>query len=448
MLLTAGAQTQQADYLGLLPISYACLFNHSSTIQILLSHNCALSAKVPRSDPNIIQVCVECEDLEVLQLVSSNLYRRRVELLHVAQTYLSPDKLRTILPPGEYVPDASTDILVTELQDTGYVTDPHYWGCSDQGVFHTRYLSVAQADILYDTGFHDVNSHNLLGETPLMSQPWWSLDCDLDLVEWFCRKKASFTDIEELFSHLMEHPSMHWSVMGIAFRVYDYYTSIHAGVLQPSLKFCPDIQQALQLILGEQFHHCTDQCKCQCSTEGCNPIVILLKTLVLMFDERFSERLSLILRYAELVLSNQQTRLSCGEVASISLAANRLILFEMLDIKHCCCRPTQHCSYFKERFDDNEVLEIEDEYGAQIDTFNTLLPLAQFQWEHSPKTFSWFWRDFYRDQILPLAMTLDDNDQRELAAIGVKMKEQQDARDDERSLDDYFVEWDKADVEE
>ncbi|KAL8721942.1 MAG: hypothetical protein Q9181_007601 [Wetmoreana brouardii] len=50
-------------------------------------------------------------------------------------------------------------------------------------------------------------------------------------------------------------------------------------------------------------------------------------------------------------------------------------------------------------FDEEEAHEIQEEDQSLIKEFETLLPLAQHEWEQSSKSFSRFWSDFHREMV-------------------------------------------------
>lgn len=272
LLLSTGAELHQSDSNGNLPISYACVLRSFDTTELLFAHGGPLSSG---GGFPLLDVCAQHSTLRIFSIVATALAQRRLELLQTARSFLLEATLRKLLPPDEELPDASSSKLINAVKDAGCPTDPNYWYLTTKSVYDTPYLSAEGADILFEAGFTHVDGQDERGRTPLMCLSQYAQP---ELIEWFSRKRVSFTKVEKFFTIdgiVNATPTIHWPALGIARSVVHDILSTYHG--KTSILLSGDLYKALMIILSSEFAFCVDQCNCHCSQGGCNPIVIMLR---------------------------------------------------------------------------------------------------------------------------------------------------------------------------
>ena len=372
-----------------------------------------------------------CQD--IFQVVASTLAQRRLELIRTARQFLSERTLRETIPQEETIPDASARRLIEAVVVAARLTGPEHeyrvnrsflYGCTSREyeyrpVYHTWRGPVQGAEILFNAGFSTILGKNEHGRSPLHSPRDFQ---DMKLVGWFYKKRVPFAKVED--SYISEgipniNPNVHWLVIRVSYRI---FIAIRSW-LDDHEEVDDDFVETLRIILSGEFAHCVDECKCPCSLAGCDPVAIFLKQLTerLAYDRNSWKRLALFLKYAQCVLVTLEAALDWNKAGPISHSFVRFTLYEILGMRHVCCH-----IYLGPRFSREEVDEI-IENSTLLERFEILLPLAQSKWEHTSKSWTRFWRDFYLDNIATEIVDPDEMDEsymEKVTALGVRIEEE------------------------
>ncbi|KAL8724068.1 MAG: hypothetical protein Q9166_008153 [cf. Caloplaca sp. 2 TL-2023] len=407
LLISAGADLRQTDKREHLPISYACVSKSLEVVEILLANDCPLFHPSPpwlyERKNYLLEICLEYYDPRIFQVVASAIAQRRLELLQTAKNLLTAETWSSTLAADEVIPDGSASRLANEVAAAGCRTDPAYWSAAHGNVYHTWNLFAEAADILYEVGFTRFDDLDIRGQSPFTMGRGF---IDLRMFLWFYQKNVSFSEIETVVDENLtkfEVSRIHLWVLRISFQFFQEICCGEARYM--GLPLAGDLKKALEIALGEEFADCVDQCDCPCSVEGCDPLIIISKGVCLEIDSHFwnswgrpGNCQALLIRLLQIILNSLAEAPNWDKSGLVSQSVVRLTLFQNLGLRHTCCRITGD-SLWLQPFDEEEAHEIHEEDQSLIEEFETLLPLAQHEWEQSSKTFSRFWSDFYRETV-------------------------------------------------
>lgn len=416
LLLMNGADPYQVDSHNYNAIDYACVRGNYEVVRILLEAGSPLPVHGPMDG---IERCYSTRYCErFFKLIISHLAIRRRELLQIARTLLPEATLNSIVPPSEALPDSSAYELIAAVCAAGYTTKPEYWYYHRKGLYQSFDMFTAAADILYEAGFTYLDGQDMGDETPLTSTHTSAMTV------WLYEKGASFTRWTSSRYKQCSTPSMPSMYAAIK----EFAGSIHKkagwkGVAKACIRqLKEDDFKALKIFLQDDFSDCRDLCRCPCSSGGCSPEVIILKTILLQIgvESRFSESpVELLREFIELVdrmMTRLHGKLAPSSFSRLSQAGIRMALFLDLGIRHLCCK--WNGANITSVICQEEADEIREEDRLATEQFEGLLPKALSAWEKSSKGIAEFWRGFHRANICGLRNgPVDENELRELGVI-------------------------------
>ena len=427
LLLSNGADPYQTDSHQRTAIDYACELRNYEVARILLEEGTPLPPNGPLGD--IIAGYHSVLDKEIgmklFRLIISHLAIRRREILQIARTLLPEATLKSIVPPNEGVPDSSAYQLIAAVCAAGHPTKPDYWYYNKWGLYQSRYIFPAAADILYEAGFTYLEGRDENGKSPLAAPH------ESAMIVWLYRKGVSFTErtsskCKECSAPCM--PSMYLAIRELAESMYiykDWYKPASIS-LRPLNE---DYFEAFNILLQDNFSDCRDLCQCPCSSGGCSPEVIILKAILMLIHKRSTpsgQPLPTFIQLVDETLVGLHEKLASSSFSRLSQAAIRMVLFLDLGIRHLCCELRPRVPRVS-LICQEEADEMREEDRLLTETFETLLPKAQSAWEISSKGFAEFCRDFHKVNICRRRNgPVDETDLEKMRALGVMIHERGD----------------------
>lgn len=382
LLLASGADPYQVDTRGFTAVDYACDLEIYEVVRILLE------AGSPLLEDNTLQgvmaSCARDNSRELFKLIVFHLAIRRRELLQIAKTLFTENVLDTIVPLQEAVPDSSSYLLTEAVCTEICTVKPEYWSQSLRGLYQSRKMNPAAADVLYEAGFTYLEGRDPLGITPLTTT------LTSAMTVWLYQKGASFTAWYTPPTKpklLPPGPSMYTAIVRVVSSLLIHNTGDRRSVRFDRKE---DIK-ALSIFLQDEFSECRDLCRCPCCSEGCSPQDMVLKSLWVSLKQGVSKyytpalhRLARFVQQVDEILIELYGRLGQSSYTRLCQAAIRITLSMDLGIRHLCC-----C-----RFDfwgithavcQEEAEEIREEDSFLLQRFEALLPKALSEWGGSLK---------------------------------------------------------------
>ena len=427
LLLLNGASPDQTDSHGYTAIDYACELQNYEVVKILLEEGASLPANGPLRDIIACRMIHAYKEigLQLLRLIISHLAIRRRELLQIARTLLPEATLKSIVPPNEGVPDSSAYQLIAAVCAAGHPTKPDYWYYNKWGLYQSRYIFPAAADILYEAGFTYLEGRDENGKSPLAAPH------ESAMIVWLYRKGVSFTErtsskYKECSAPCM--PSMYLAIRELAQSMYiykDWYKPASISLLPLN----EDDFEALNILLQDSLSDCRDSCQCPCSSGGCSPEVIILKTILKRIHGRrpLGQPLPAFIQLVDDTIVELDGKLASSSFSRLSQAAIRMVLFLDLGIRHLCCKIWFYRRFFIFPMCQEEADEIRQEDRLPTERFEALLPKAQSAWEKSSNGFAKFWREFHRANICRRRNgPVDETELEKMRELGVMVHERGD----------------------
>ena len=400
LLLMNGADPYQVDSTRCTAIDYACGLENYEVVKILLDAGSPLPVHDPLARLLRGDGWYSCD--QIFQLIISHLALRRRELLQIARTLLPEATLSNIVPPNEAVPDSSAYPLIAAVCAAGHTTKPEYWYYHPRGLYQSYHMFPAAADILYEAGFTDLDGQDMLDRTPLTSPN------ESDMIVWLYRRGASFAEWTPHESKKLSAPSMPSIYLAINGVVRSIYRTIDWRVHDKSLLrwLSEDDFKALNIFLQDDFSDHRDLCRCPCSSGGCSPESIFLKTLLgqvgYTSKEGYSSTpvhpLPMFIELVDKFMIRLHGKLAPSAFTRMNQAAIRVVLVSDLGIRHLCCKTLIYTGFGPPPCQE-EADEMREEDRLLTERFEALLPKAQSAWEKSSKGFTEFWRDFHKANI-------------------------------------------------
>jgi len=273
----AEAPVDAADRNGLRPIDYALTFDCPSTVEKLLKAGSALDDLWRVFDR------IGGQQLESFSALVNALAGRRRELAALAKGVLSSTDYAMLVGSGVDLPDRTAYDLYQRITDCGISLRPalrvHRKHIS---VYHYNShgtLTLEKLNILYDAGFHDVDTQDSKGATPLIiAAVDLQYSNDTSVCEQLILKGA---DLFKKITATGTSP-LHFLALGVgncaARTIKKVPKAVPAG--SERLKFLAQSfanLTGLKLGFQEDYLETTDNCICACSVYGCSFLSVLLK---------------------------------------------------------------------------------------------------------------------------------------------------------------------------
>ena len=298
-------------------------------IETLLASGCPFYVSSPRSclkdkfnrNYNLLSFALDQRSpFPVLVLLIDKLAQQRYQLRQLASQHLSTYVCQT-LQVEKYqrlnlLPDEHASEIAKTLQKRGIRLPVSCWPDRCTTLYHDANMTRSIARRLYETGFRDLDVQDQQGITPLI-EALLNSNCQGQLINWYIEQGADYdlrrtglTNCLHLYSHArgVALASPRWSATswsrGSAIEIFQYLSEI-CGVMVP------------------------DKCSCWCSSRGCIPAGIVLRSKGGFRDRRRRSRwLFHLPRYSSLGLHLNE--FCFAEIC-------RLEIFDRLGMAHTCC---------------------------------------------------------------------------------------------------------------
>lgn len=218
-------------------------------------------------------------------------------------------------------------------------------------------LNVKMANTLWNGGFRQIHGYSNRGTTPLL-ESWYN--ANFEMISWLISKGVSPF-------------SRHQQTQGTGLHLYarrlanpgSYFNWDTSGV------YC---DEAIVSQLDSDPDSRRDSCCCLCSVDGCSPVVIYLKSNLRLWGFRhYGSRGSIYHIYlTQLRLFWSKWPLTLGEEQISMEAVLRFLVFEIMNLKHQCCRLSQWA-------EDYRVWEPVTEYNPPDSEYEMEARLAEYR---------------------------------------------------------------------
>ncbi|RYN38248.1 hypothetical protein AA0119_g458 [Alternaria tenuissima] len=360
MLLDRGVRVNSGDICGRRPIHFAVALGITDSVSYLLAEDCGLST--PPSLDSLLQLALKLQDPEksqILRLLVPALIDRHKRLQDMASKLLPPSVYSKLeLATGQLREQKAPLILKTliahgiDVPQALELDGKSFYNFAS--AFDDIKMTPKIASAFWDAGFRDIDMPDYNGVTPFL-QSWYC--ANFDMVHWFAKRGVSMS-------------SQHRDAPITALHIYANGLALPEGARAHDINAVPTDHYYIGAV-QEQLGIPHDDCRCECSPEGCTPIKFLLKV-----DYRFSSSIPRyrIKKWIEKV--NPPTSL----LQQYVYECTRYILFDLLGGEHTCCSLKEDCSVgqtvprresFKELFKARWKKRT-DEYGEQLEEHRRL----------------------------------------------------------------------------
>ena len=409
ILLAAGVQAN-GRFLGysrdwvkgqITPLEYAIQDRQDEAILLLLDTDVMMNPryhlKANSSPPEIVELLLHRHVLaEVMRYhyqPSSRIFAATIEAMvqrsnrlgNLARAHLSPHELDRLCISYEDEPiqilDAYAAGTAEALKNVGVkLPEALEPGLVGSTVYHilvyeffmydwSKELWTEFGDRLWSSGFHDTNTYDRDGLTPLHQA---CLTSELDMVNWLMSHGGDPTTV--IRGHSLN--ALHLLSTGFKYQ-------INEDMVGP-------YRDALARMAGICGVSCRDHCRCACSPPGCTPTAILFRAATKTWCEK-KDFFSLRCRSAD--LSPDAVETSCLEFA-------RVETFDRLGISHVCCEIDLY--KFVADMPQDIIEEIQDEESELIDQLESWMSLYEEErakFEGSAVQFLGKWSDMLKDKL-------------------------------------------------
>ena len=429
LLLDTGAYlVHQVDTCGQIPITYSIGFYCVDAIELLIKAGSAFSS--PGWDgvdsEEILQVLYWKDPIPLFLL--STLQERRRKLFELAKLTLPAEVWADLDVPTDRLLDDRAAEIQRVLIDAGIeipesISVPQRRGTVYNGVIQ----SAKQADQLWDAGFRDIDSPNKHGYTPIMDT---GRSTGLEYAQWLLNHGADLHGEFSYVQHMLCDKGT--PVAGFTKLHYVAQSLGRTGMLfiKPKLLPGPWVVSNEPIITFEELlvkNGCHDDCYCACSSGGCAPFTILLKTIQKERDLH-AEASSTPAESRRLLLQQLE---SPGHPASSALMRSmisekviRFETFEALQLSHTCC----DFGYYvpRRRYTPEEVQEIREEWEVLLSKHEDLVSEFCHKFQELGGTLTSFLESYWQtrmDEVLKEEKPYDEEDIRRLRELGVVLEE-------------------------
>ena len=455
LLLDTGANhlVHQVDIGGGLPITYSINFQCFDAIELLINAGSAFSSPGWGGTSEEVLRILNREDRIPLFLLSIFQERRR-ELFKLAKLTLPTEVWADLALPTDRLLDNRAAEIQRVLIDAGIeipksISVPQRRGT----VYHAQCLSVEQAEQLWDAGFRDIDGPNEEGYTPIMTAfSRFSFGSDglssgafsPAYRQWLLDHGA---DPQREIDYIYNDIDKRKPVVG--------FTALHCIACNPYLYIGAELPLVFPhtppvvnehllnmegLLVKSDLH---DDCHCACSSGGCAPFTILLKT----FNDDsgyFTQDSSIPAKSRRLLLQQLE---SPGHPASSAPMQSKIVervirfeTFEALQLSHTCC-------YFKpyrarRRYAPEEVQEIHEEWEELLSKHEDLVSEFCHKFQELGGTLTSFLKGYWQmrmDEVLKEEKLYNEEELCKLREIGVVLEEVPDETE-EKSEEDFVDE--------
>jgi len=279
------------------PLEYSLQLKYLESVKLLLDAGSPLSHRKepPRCQEAALLEAIECDDVRFMKLTVQALRLKRSRLYDFAKEQLSETSWRQLKVSENRVLDKDAMGVQEALVAFGIQVPDELWvHRTTPTVYHvaTPRFTVEHADILFEAGFHDVDSADEHRVTPIHYACAIRLELEpgLDLIDWFRRKGANFSRIPENQhsepAHCVSGFHKVAEFIGRSFFFFFFFlnefweenysrssTFTHLEVVSAPLR------KSYILVRSLIQDYRGDACACACAVKGCSPIITLLKPM-------------------------------------------------------------------------------------------------------------------------------------------------------------------------
>ncbi len=315
-----------------------------------------------------------CESKEIKGIVFDSFIARRKHLLELARTMLPESSQEELRLERGLLPDSNAGEIHTQLKQHNILVPSSLRPCRyewdrDVSVFHGPTLSVDDMDLLYTSGFRDIDALDTKGYAPISRARLERFDKQsmgecIERVEWLIGKGASLhsppTNTGSVpFHHISRN------ITYLMSKLLQFIPTTTVGSPQGIWNRNRDL---IGVVYGSGH---TDDCSCSCSIAGCTPISMALR---IIFGGPWKYPQSFWVSEKEMGCIFQQLLLEIPSSASAANDVLRLITFTDLGLTHTCCRfRNDYYGITDAPFDEAEAAEIQDEERLLLMDFERLL---------------------------------------------------------------------------
>jgi Ankyrin repeat len=365
LLLRKGADICRSDHSGLKPLQYACMFKCLTSVQLMLEADSPLDDG-QSCTTTVLSDAIESRDTQIVQSIIANLVKRRLQLQRLAEVTLSPAILERLKLRHDKILDEQAFEVQKALEDNSVPLWETLKVAPVLGsVYHVRNLDCGVADRLFNAGFHDVDSVNENGITPLMQlrsqifrgRPIAEM---LKLGIWLTSKGADISRILPNSSASVTHQIALDVGYYLIMAVFPDLPVSRQTVRQRFLDTFSDLDlQCREFLLNILTMDSADGCLCACSFHGCRTLTKLFRFFSEVVERNYGEKFGLFTAdkvktwFLESLFNFLKPRLK--EDALLQREIIRFATFDRLDLTHTCCNTE---SPIKECLETAEVKEI------------------------------------------------------------------------------------------
>ncbi|KAL3477334.1 hypothetical protein BJX99DRAFT_257586 [Aspergillus californicus] len=296
----------------------------------------------------------ECGDIEVMKTTSSQLATRRSQLQELALQQLPPNVIQSLELPKHGLLDIKSFNVCKALEQHKIIVDQRLIVQDSGSVYtHVGKGGVAAANILYESGFTDMNQYDMDGCNTISSvYPVKELGQVLGLVHWMICKGAdihlpsrgspSITVIARTLADCLPCPAF--------FTPEDWFTRVNHIIKSLHI-------DSARLLLTILLDDDGNSGLCGCTKLKHTSLIVALECLT----QRDSGFTGAHVAYIQDVLNQRCSEKTSREVVSVTL---RYFTFKALGLTHSCDR--QNCSY-------DDIWRIRTEERPLLDELEALL---------------------------------------------------------------------------
>ncbi|KAH8672290.1 hypothetical protein BGZ61DRAFT_398302 [Ilyonectria robusta] len=371
LLIDAGVDLTEA-------VQVAIMQQDESSLELLLDNGCALFIRQTQDSDgySLLGHALETgSPPKILSLLVRAIAVRRRELYQLAIESLSSSSLHRLLggwkAENGQVPDYYATAIFNSLEKNAIDVPDRLWPGELVTIYDYGRMTLGLAESLYTAGFHDIDTPGESGATPL--QRAFPVFAPLDaehcrLIQWYLNKGANprrpfrdFPNSLHLFSYL------HGNVL--TSRIWDSTSPVF------------DIFKQVQKMCGLAL---TDSCNCWCSSNGCSPTGLTLRSG--LKPNGAPQRGGLIRRRRWLCHLPRYSLSGLNLKKQNFTDVCRLEIFDRLGMGHTCCnrsirgRPLLLEERLEVQEEDRELKVILDAY---VDLYLELLDNHEDKFETS-----------------------------------------------------------------
>ena len=473
-LLEAGADVDVMDQEGDTPIFYAAFLLLPEPLRVLAGKQCVMhTTSYSLLERLLLHLhqhqhhqwlrtkALTKDHRVVLNIIIRLVVERRRKLEELARIFLDAKSLQSLRLSTKAVLDREASRAISMLREKSIIPIGLENLTVEHGtVYHMQRMTTDTAQDLWDAGFRGTDELDQWGLSPLMVLDRWNgYDDDevfdlWELATWLVAKGANpHRRQERVFQQRYEdglsYKAGYLSDKTSSTTALHYLADTLGWGLKMRVTFLAEIQHntgflsrlegrvsepGRRLILRVLSERLPDSCKCACSTIGCRAFTMAVKPSV----PKAEKSLFYSIKYArEEILHISQAIAEYLNIDQPSLAwlrreMIRFNTFEHLDLPHTCCEfktsPDRFLrSVICERYDDEEVHQIQEERAEQLERLKTLVDEFVDKCENSGSTFNEFMDGYWTDRMNEVLSEEDPVNDEALKDLGVVLRKEDDA---------------------